>query len=704
MDPLLDIRGLSVDFRTPGGRVHALRDVSLAAPRGKVVGIVGESGSGKSTVIWAVLRLLAKNAVVTGGQVVFDGKDLLAADDPAMNAVRGEQVTVVFQDPMTSQSPVLSYARQMGDILHRRKGLSAPAKREMAVRMMRRVGIPDAESRILQHPHQFSGGMRQRAGIAMALLMDPLLLMADEPTTALDVTMEAQIIHLVRELQAEMRATVVVVSHNLGLIAELSDEVAVMYAGEVVEHGDVREIFHNAAHPYTQALLECDPARRATRTRLLPVIPGDVPDLHARPQGCVFAPRCPAAEERCRTRAPEWLAAGAAGHAARCHLLGDAAGAGRRERGRTGGQRADDGGGARPPAAPAAGNGPLLEVDGLCVRFRVVGPVRALVNRVAEPFVDAVLGASLSLRAGETLGLVGESGSGKTTLGRAILGLVPAQSGSARFGGADLLALAPAEFGRFRRDIAMMFQDPVGSLSPRLTVRALITEPFRIHGIRADLEAEAARLCDMVRLPRSFLSRYPHELSGGQARRVGVARALALNPRLVIADEPTAGLDVSVQGEILNLMGELQQEHGLGYLVISHNLPVVRHISDRLAIMYLGRLVERGDSETIFSRPAHPYTDALVRGVPQPDPDRRRALATIEGEVPSLANRPAGCEFHTRCRHAKERCRRERPGETALPDGRTVSCHYPLTDGTAAVVAHPVRAAAAAPAGVSPAP
>ncbi|MDH3666232.1 MAG: ABC transporter ATP-binding protein [Paracoccaceae bacterium] len=672
MTALLDIRSLNVDFRTPRGRVHALRDVSLQVPKGKIVGVVGESGSGKSTVIWTVTRLLAANGVVESGEAIFDGQDLLTYPEPRMQEVRGEKVSMVFQDPMTSQSPVLSYGQQMTDILYRRPEPDAEKMRR-AVEMMRRVGIPDPESRIAQYPHQFSGGMRQRAGIAMALLMDPMLLVADEPTTALDVTMEAQIIHLIRELQREFEATIMVVSHNLGLIAELCDEVVVMYAGEVVEHGDVRDIFYRAAHPYTRALLECDPAREMTRTRLLPVIPGDIPDLHIKPTGCVFAPRCPKAMVVCRERQPDAHTL-EGGHATRCHLLDPGLAEGPvAQAEHTAPEAVSEG--------PRSSGAPLLEVDHLSVRFRIMGALKARVKGVQEPFVDAVLNASLTLKRGETLGLVGESGSGKTTLGRAVLGLAEAHLGNVTFEGRDVLGLSPAAFKPLRRDMAMMFQDPVGSLSPRQTVRALVTEPFEIHGLsKGRLDEEAERLCDMVRLPLNFLSRYPHELSGGQARRVGVARALALNPKLIIADEPTAGLDVSVQGEILNLMGELQREHGLGYLIISHNLPVVRHISDKLAIMYLGRLVERGDSEAIFARPAHPYTEALVGGVPQPDPDKRRALVSIEGEVPSLASRPSGCEFHTRCKYATERCRAERPGDTVLGDGRIVTCHHPLTD------------------------
>ena len=691
-DILLDVDTLSVDFRTPSGPVHALHEVSLSVPRRRIVGIVGESGSGKSTLVWAVTRLLANNAVVRGGRIRFAGTDVLALAPKELEAFRGSEVSVVFQDPMTSQIPVLSYARQMLDVQHgaRARGRSARQKRRRAVELVRRVGIPDPEERIGQYPHQFSGGMRQRAAIAMSLLMEPPLVFLDEPTTALDVTMEAQIIQLLRELNAGLHATLVLVSHNLGLVAELCDRVVVMYAGEVVERGSVEQIFYEPRHPYTRALLECDPTRERRATRRLPVIPGEVPDLHRRPRGCCFAPRCAHAEDMCRERAPA-MAALAEGQAARCHLVaslpvpssrappssspgGSAAGS---ESVPT--ARRDD------QESPPEPTGSLLEVRGLGVRFRVIGVARAALRRIAEPHVDAVLDASLTLERGKTLGLVGESGSGKTTLGRAILGLVPVAGGSIRVGGREVSALGNAEWRPLRRELAMMFQDPNGSLSPRKTVRSLLAEPFRIHGMangggREALEKKLRDLCDMVRLPAELLDRYPHELSGGQARRVGVARALALEPRLVIADEPTAGLDVSVQGEILNLLAELQRAKGLSYLLISHNLPVVRHISDQIAIMYLGRIVEQGACALVFDRPAHPYTDALVKGVPQPDPAKRIEKAPIEGEIPSLRNRPSGCEFHTRCPYVRERCRIEPPAVRSLPDAREIRCHFPLAE------------------------
>ena len=678
MEPLLDIRGLTVDFVTPRGRIHALRDITFPVPRSRILGIVGESGSGKSTVLWSILGLLSGNAEVMAGRIGFEGKDLLTLDERRLRAARGEEIAVVLQDPMTSQIPVLTYARQMRDILYRRRDLGAAGKRRLAAEMLRKVGIPDPERRIDQYPHHFSGGMRQRAGIAMALLTGPKLLLLDEPTTALDVTMEAQIIRLVQELQAELDATVVVVSHNLGLIAEMCDDVVVMYAGEVVETGDVRAIFHAARHPYTRALLECDPARIVATGRKLPVIPGDLPDLAAPPPGCIFASRCQRVMDICRTTPPPMAPRAGGPGAARCHLLeGPRADPGWPPPEGAPTVAPDEGTAAAPPRR--VGAAPLLEVEDLNVRFRIMGPLRARLAGVADPFVDGVLDVSLTVRPGETVGLVGESGSGKTTLGRSVMNLVPSQGGVVRLDGNPVRNLPERRFKPLRRDIAMMFQDPVGSLSPRKTVRALITEPFLIHGVAGTgLDAEARRLAAMVRLPEGFLSRYPHELSGGQARRVGVARALALNPRLVIADEPTAGLDVSVQGEILNLMADLQAEHGLGYLIITHNLPVVRHVSDRLAIMYLGRIVEEGPTEAVFRAPLHPYTEALVRGVPEPDPDRRRTHVAISGEVPSLLKRPAGCDFVTRCPYAQERCRREKPPHFDAGGGRRHACLFPL--------------------------
>ncbi len=680
MAPLLQIRNLDVVFDTDRGPVRALRDVSFDVPRGKIVGVVGESGSGKSTVIWSVARLLSGNGRIVDGTILFDGRDLCDLAEPALRDFRGRQASIVFQDPMTSQIPVKSYRQQILDILYRNREQSRSQKIGHALAMMRRVGIPDPEQRIDQFPHQFSGGMRQRMGIAMALLMKPQLLMADEPTTALDVTMEAQIIHLLRSLQAEMRITIILVSHNLGLVAELCDEVVVMYAGEVVERGPIGAVYARPAHPYTQALIKSDPARLTERGRYLPTIPGDLPDLRLTHAGCIFAGRCPKAFDRCHHEKPAAHAL-ADGHDARCHLLDPEQAAARALPASVTAPSPQHG--AMPDNSGTQVSEPdaLIRVRDLRVSFPGRGGLASLLPGGQPATIDVLVDVNLDLRPGETLGLVGESGSGKTTLGRCILGLVPASSGSITFRGRELTRLSEREFRPLRENMAMMFQDPVGSLSPRQSVRALMVEPLDVHRPKGfDRDAAALKLADMVNLPRELLSRYPHQLSGGQARRVGVARALALEPDLIIADEPTAGLDVSIQGEVLNLMRDLQIAHNLTYLIISHNLPVVRHISGRLAIIYLGRIVEQGDCETIFRRPAHPYTEALVNGIPQPDPEHRRTLISIEGEVPSVAVRPRGCEFHARCRYAQPRCREEPPAETILSDGRTICCHFPLTD------------------------
>ncbi len=662
--PVLSIRDLSVDFRTMRGAVHALRNVSFDVPQNRIVGVLGESGCGKSTLINTVTRLLAANADIIGGEVMFDGRDLVRLSEPELQSLRGEKISMVFQDPMTAQNPVISVGRQMTDILYRHTHLSARQKRDLATGMLHKVGISDPEERMDQYPHEFSGGMRQRISIAMALMMNPSLFIADEPTTALDVTMEAQFIHLLRELQKDIGCSVLFISHNLGLIAELCDDVVVMYAGEVVEKGPIEEIFFNSRHPYTRSLMDCDPAQVLDRTATLPTIPGRLPDLLNVPQGCIFRDRCAHATDNCSDTAPPTEEVGE-NHTVACHNHAELVNL--------------------PPATHAAAerrdgaSEALLQVDGLNVRYPTGGLLRRILYPKAPRYVDAVVDAGLHIRQGQTYGLAGESGSGKSSLGRAILGLTPAHGGSVRFLDQEMLGLSEHEFKPHRREMSMMFQDPVASLSPRQKVRKLVMEPFEIHGSNGtDLEKEAEAIFDMVGLSRDFFGRYAHELSGGQARRVGVARALALRPKFIIADEPTAGLDVSVQGEILNLLGELQGQLGLTYLVISHNLPVLRHISDRIGIMYLGRLVEQGDADRIFSRPAHPYSRALLDGIPRPDPRARRKLLSIAGEIPSLSNRPQGCEFHPRCAHATDLCRRVAPVPTFRDNGHQVSCHHPL--------------------------
>jgi len=664
MNPVIEVKDLSVEFSTATGPVYALQDISFNVMPGDVVGI----GS--------IARLLAANGSITSGSLQFDGRDIRDFSESELQAFRGEQVSIVFQDPMTSQNPVLTYAQQMRDIQYRRKDTKAN-KHERAIKAMKRVGIPDPEQRILSYPHHFSGGMRQRAGIAMAMMMDPALLIADEATTALDVTMEAQIIHLIRELKAEIAGSVIVVSHNLGMIAELCDQVIVMYAGKILEHGTARQIFHNPGHPYTRALLECDPARIKQRRRLLPTIAGDVPRLNSRLTACAFAERCSHRVDRCESQVPQTFQIEPS-HGVSCHLY-EASSTPSWHIAQTVPTPSKTASSPRNSIRGARTETPLLKVETLNVRYETRDALLRFLGAGRRAHVDAVIDASLDLHKAETLGIVGESGSGKTSLGRGILRLVDAASGNIWFNGQNISDLSESETKLLRRDMAMMFQDPVGSLSPRKNVKNLLIEPFRIFDLsRGDETSQVGRLLDVVGLPADFANRYPHELSGGQARRVGVARALALNPSLVIADEPTAGLDVSVQGEILNLMARLQLEHGMSYLIISHNLPVVRHICDRVAIMYLGRIVEQGDCEMVFESPAHPYTRALINSVPEPDPDKRRILTSIEGEVPSLRQRPTGCEFHPRCEFAQPICETVEPGPTKPGGSREVRCHFPI--------------------------
>ncbi|MEM9206613.1 MAG: ABC transporter ATP-binding protein [Pseudomonadota bacterium] len=540
---VLSIRNLNVSFATENGKFHALKDIAFDVPEKTIVGIVGESGCGKSTLINSILGLLADNGRIDGGSIAFEGQELTTLDKTAMRALRGPRISCVFQDPMGALNPVLSVGLQMVNIQYR-SSQSKAEKEARAVEMLDQVRIPDPKDALDRFPHEFSGGMKQRIAIAMALLMRPGLLIADEPTTALDATLEVVTLELLKDLQEQIGCSVLFISHHLGVIAELCDEVAVMYAGEVVERGSTEEVFERPSHDYTRRLLECDPANQRERTRRLPTMSDE-------PGSFVPQPVPPLPERR-------------------------------------------------PDEAP------LLEVRDAVVTFKTGSLFKRKV-------VSGVAGVSFDLYPGETIGLVGESGSGKTTLARASARLQDISGGSIRFEGQSVHDLGAVAMQRLRRDISMMFQDPQGSLSPRMTVFDLVAEPFRIHDVtNVDLKEETARLLSLVGLGPEFSGRFPHQLSGGQARRVGVARAIALGPKLIIADEPTAGLDVSVQGGVLNLLNDLREELNLAMIFITHNLNVVRHVADRMMVMYHGEFVEFGDAEDIFSAPQHPYTKKLL--------------------------------------------------------------------------------------------
>jgi len=663
--PVLSVRGLSVTFTGSGRDVPAVRGIDFDVYAGEVLGIVGESGSGKSVTALAVTGLLPATAVLSGS-IRMGAVEVTTADAETLRLMRGRDVGMIFQDPTTTLNPVLPIGRQVieGQVAH---GLvAAGASDARAAALLREVDIPDPDARIGQYPHQFSGGMRQRAVIAMAMAGQKRLIIADEPTTALDVTVQAQVLAVLARRQAETGAAVILITHDLGVIAETADRVAVMYAGRIVETGDVADIFRRPRHPYTVGLLQSLPRLDVVADRLVP-IPGQPPTPSRLPPGCAFRPRCPIARDVCSAEDPALRALGA-GRASACHFP-DAV------------QTLLD---ATVPAsvaataAPAAVAGvPLLEVEGLRVHF----PIRTGLLRRQTGTVRAVDGVSLVVRAGETLGLVGESGCGKTTTGRAIMGLVRATGGSVRFGGEEVTTMGPAALRRTRRNMQYIFQDPYASLNPIKTVGEIVAEPLRIHGLFDAMGGmrRVGELFELVGLSRTMLGRYPAAFSGGQKQRIGIARALALSPKLLILDEPVAALDVSIQAQVVNLLQDLQKELGLAYLFIAHDLSVVRHICDRVAVMYLGRIVEQSSKHTLYESPTHPYTQSLLSAVPVPDPARRghKGRIVLQGDIPSPSRPPSGCTFHPRCFRAEARCAVEVPAFRDYPGLPTrVACHF----------------------------
>jgi peptide/nickel transport system ATP-binding protein len=660
-DAVASIRGLKISF----GALHAVRGIDLDVFPNEVLGIVGESGSGKSLTALALAGLLPRTAEVQGS-IRVGGVDVATADAATLRALRGRDVGMIFQDPTTSLNPVFTIGRQVieGQVAH--GAVPRQGARAKAAALLREVEVSDPETRVGQYPHQFSGGMRQRAVIAMAMAGRPKLIIADEPTTALDVTVQAQVLALLARRQAATGAAVVLITHDLGVIAETAHRVAVMYAGRIVETATVEALFARPRHPYTMALLRSLPRIDAAQGRLAP-IPGQPASPTELPTGCPFHPRCAFASGRARCGSDEpTLVEVAADHRAACHYarelsvpaVHDSTAVAR---------------GTREAAAT-----PLLEVDALTVHF----PIRSKILRRTVGWVRAVDGVSLSLAAGETLGLVGESGCGKTTTGRAIMGLLPTTAGQVRFKGSVITGLAREKMRGVRRHMQYVFQDPYASLNPVLTVGDIVAEPLRIHGVYDAMGGtrRVAQLFDMVGLSPSMMDRLPRAFSGGQKQRIGIARALALEPSLLILDEPVASLDVSIQAQIVNLLQDLQRELGLAYLFIAHDLAVVRHISDRVAVMYLGRIVEEAPRDVLYGAPLHPYTQSLLSAVPIPDPAlrARRARIALVGEVASPARPPPGCAFHPRCPRATDICRRERPPLAPHAGSATrVACHHP---------------------------
>ncbi|MEU1506381.1 ABC transporter ATP-binding protein [Kitasatospora sp. NPDC005748] len=687
--PLLAVRDLRVDFTGPrGATVPAVRGVDLSLRRGETLGIVGESGSGKSVTALAVLGLLPGTARVRGS-VALDGRELVGLPGRELAAIRGSRVAMVFQDPLSAFTPVYRIGDQIVEALRIHQRLDKQAARERAAELLDLVGIPAPDRALDSFPHEFSGGMRQRAMIAMAIANDPDILLADEPTTALDVTIQAQVLDVLRTAQRETGAALVLVSHDLGVIAGMADRVAVMYAGRVVETAGVDELFAAPRHPYTLGLIGAVPRLDGRGGPLVP-IPGAPAPMAELPPGCPFAARCPLVEERCRTAEPDLGGPAASGgsaeeaHLAACVRAGELA-----ER-----RPAPAEVYPLPPVPPAAAavSGPrgerpaVLSVSGLTKTFPLLkGTV--FKRRIGE--VYAVDGVELDIRQGETLGLVGESGSGKSTTLFELLRLAKPESGRIELLGQDTAGLSRSAAHRMRSHLQIVFQDPMASLDPRMPIGDIVAEPLRAQGTdRAEIGRRVPGLLRQVGLDPAHAVRYPHQFSGGQRQRISIARALAVRPKLLVLDEPVSALDVSIQAGVLNLLQSLKAELGLSYLFVSHDLSVIRHLADRVSVMYLGRTVEQGEVSAVFERPRHPYTRALLSAVPLPDPaaERARSRILLAGDPPSPTARRTGCPFRTRCpvyagleAAARKRCEAEAPPLTGPgPDlDHQAACHYP---------------------------
>jgi peptide/nickel transport system ATP-binding protein len=672
MAPLLEIEDLRTHIRLRQGVVHAVDGVTLHVDEGETLGIVGESGSGKTMTALSIMNLLPVGGHIVGGAVRLAGTTISELDHEAMRKIRGNEIGMIFQDPLTSLNPTMTVGKQIAEAVLLHREATKEQAYERAAEVLALVGLPRPKERLGEYPHQFSGGMRQRVMIAMALACEPKLLIADEPTTALDVTIQKQILELIDDLRRRLGMAVILVTHDLGVIAGRADRVAVMYAGKIAETTGTETLYANPRHPYTEALFEALPEKAAETREKLYSIPGAPPDLVHPPKGCRFAPRCRYAADRCREEEPP-LTGETFGHDFACFFPVGHEGTGARRAAVT--ERLPG-----PSADGSAGGEVQLVTEHLVKDFPVTSGA-VLQRRIGS--VSAVADVSFEIRRGETFGLVGESGCGKTTIGRLIVGLEKPTAGTIRFGDADLVHSRGREYRRQRRQIQYMFQDSYASLDPRMRAGSILQEPLVVQGIRSrgERQKRVAEMLDHVGLPPGAVERYPHEFSGGQRQRLGFARALMLSPELIVADEPVSALDVSIQAQILNMMRNLQRELGLTYLFISHDLAVVRYVSSQIGVMYLGKLVEIGSADEVYLRPAHPYTRGLLDSAPVADPETEKAKvrAGVTGELPSAIHPPSGCRFRTRCPLAEEICAEVEPPLRAFPGtGHLAACHFPL--------------------------
>ncbi len=677
-EPVVALRGVTVSYFQGGRRLDAVRDVDLTVARGQTYGLVGESGSGKSTLAMALMRYLSPNGAVTRGEVAFEGDDLLARDRAGMRAVWGRRMNLVPQDPLSSLNPSIRVGEQIAEILRQQLALSRPEAERRVTALLESVQIADPERVARSYPHQLSGGMQQRVMIAMALSTDPRFLALDEPTTGLDVTTEATVLDLVRDLIRRRDTAALYISHDLGVVAGIADRVAVLYAGELVEDAATEDLYRQPLHPYTQGLLDSVPRLgQSKRAVQLTSMRGQIPSLADLPSGCVFAPRCPLAVDRCWEERPQLETPDVDGapRRVRCHRWEEV------YRGTASAERR--------PVSAAEGveerrDGlPALALRGLKKHFRFRGALLDRLKGRPTPAVRALDGVDLTIRRGETLGLVGESGSGKSTLARCVVGLEEASSGEM-----ELLEVALprslSERGRQTlQQLQMVFQNPQEALNPYMTVGQTLRRTLRKLGrlSAADAQAEARRLLRLVRLGEEYVDRLPAQLSGGEKQRVAIARAFAARPELVLCDEPTSALDVSVQARILNLLNDLQRAGNSAYLFISHDLSVVGYLADVVGVIYLGRLMEVGRTEALLAPPYHPYTEALLSSIPLLDPSQREARVRVQGDIPSATDVPSGCPFHTRCpRYLGAVCKAETPPWRETGDGHRIYCHIPLDE------------------------
>ncbi len=678
----LRLEHVDIGYRVRGNQQRIVRDVSFHVARGESFGLVGESGCGKSTIALAIVRYLARNGAVTAGGVQIDGADVLELRGEALRQLRARKVSMVYQEPGRALNPSIIVGRQVAEV-YEIAGLGRDEAREKAQEILGRVRISDPASVMGRYPHQLSGGMLQRVVIAMALAAEPSLLILDEPTTALDATVEAEVLELIKNLRSEFDTSLLFISHNLGVIARMCDRVGVLYAGELVEEGTATEVFNSPRHPYTVGLLRSIPRRQenatgSTTREMLATIPGSLPEPGAAITGCIFTDRCGLADERCRTEPPPMYEIGG-GRGSRCHY---------HERAETvpaqrvASEVAEDG---SDPGAPAAADASTDSPVPAGARGEPVVRIRG-VSKTFHQGSDTIRGlldVDLDIRAGETVGLVGESGSGKTTLARVLMGLTtPDEGAQVSLDGHPLAPRATKRTAADQKALQIVFQNPDSALNRRHSVRKLISRSLsKLGGYRGEaLTARLRTLVASVRLPERFLAMRPSQLSGGLKQRVAIARAFAGDPRVVVCDEPTSALDVSVQAAILNLLTDLQRRSGTSYLFISHDLGVVRYLADRIVVLYLGRVMEVGPAEQVFAGPHNPYTEALLSAVPSLD-DLDRLRIRLEGEIPSAADPPSGCPFQTRCpRKVGTICETTEPELVEEEPGHQIRCHIPLAE------------------------